>query len=464
MTDRNFIQQFDEKIQQLNTLNNNINKNIAMRQSFTQDLKERLRYISKNITTLYGLISELKQNRDNLETNLNDNKSNIQNNTDEINKCKETINSLNREKTLMEERLEEQNQAITKKIHEKQNIVEDNEAKLIKLTQANEKQQSELSALKNERTEKQQQHAEALERLNEQHTKHLDDQRSQFSARISNLENQIADLNQQLSSNNEQLTNSQKSLQEQINEKQTQINQLTIANQTLQEENNALQQKIHDATEAIGTAIAGLTNLMNKVPNQDSEREIIEILNTITHQIEGSITIINNINNNNNNTQGQAPAPAPAQGSQDAVIIRDYPQRLSDEQLTTNNIDNVLGNLQQYSDVVSTEEKNKIQNTIRVLQNSKNQITDEQIKKIYKQAFQKGGKRTRKMRNKKMRKTRKIKKSKKHQKGGFIYNPNTKRKKLKSSKNATRSRSSTRKRTYSSKTSRQRSKSSKSSF
>ena len=60
--------------------------------------------------------------------------------------------------------------------------------------------------------------------------------------------------------------------------------------------------------------------------------------------------------------------------------------------------------------------------------------------------------------------SKKIKKSKKHQKGGFIYNPNTKRKKLKSSKNATRSRSSTRKRTYSSKTSRQRSKSSKSSF
>ena len=75
MTDPNFIQQFDEKIRQLNELRGRIDSTINMRREFTQDLKDRLNEISKNITTLYGLISELKQNRDNLETNLNDNKS-----------------------------------------------------------------------------------------------------------------------------------------------------------------------------------------------------------------------------------------------------------------------------------------------------------------------------------------------------------------------------------------------------
>ena len=125
-----------------------------------------------------------------------------------------------------------------------------------------------------------------------------------------------------------------------------------------------------------------------------------------------------------------------------------------------------MKNLQEHKDVVSTEEKNKIQKAINDInaQQKTGKLQETKLKQFYNEAFQKGGKKTRKIRNKKMRKTRKIKKSKKHQKGGFIYNPNTKRKKLKSSKNATRSRSSTRKRTYSSKTSRQSSKSSKSSF
>ena len=463
MPDPNFIQQFDEKIHQLNELRGRIDSTINMRREFTQDLKDRLNEISKSITTLYGLISELKQNRDNLANDLNANKANIQNNTDEINRCKKTIDSLTREKEQMTQRLKEQEQAIIEKNNEKTNI----EAELRDLRQANETQKTELSALKNEGTQKDRQHAEALERLNQQHTKQLADQEAQLLARISELDNQITALNEQLSSNNEQLTNSQQSLQQQINEKQEQIDQLTIANQTLQEENNALQQQIRIASEAIETAIRDLTILMDGEPNTDTRDQIVGILNNITRQIESSITMINNNNNNNNNnTPASAPASAPAQGTQDAVIIRDYPQRLSDELLTTNNIVNVLGNLQQYSDVVSTEEKNKIQKSIRDINSQRRNgtLSEQKLKQFYNNAFQKGGKRTRKMRNKKMRKTRKIKKSKKHQKGGFIYNPNTKRKKLKSSKNATRSRSSTRKRTYSSKTSRQRSKSSKSSF
>lgn len=463
MPDPNFIQQFDEKIHQLNKLRGRIDSTINMRREFTQDLKDRLNEISKSITTLYGLISELKQNRDNLANDLNANKANIQNNTDEINRCKKTIDSLTREKEQMTQRLKEQEQAIIEKNNEKTNI----EAELRDLRQANETQKTELSALKNEGTQKDRQHAEALERLNEQHTKQLADQEAQLLARISELDNQITALNEQLSSNNEQLTNSQQSLQQQINEKQEQIVQLTIENERLQEQNNALQQQIRIASEAIETAIRDLTILMDREPNKDSEREIIEILNNITDQIESSITIINNINNNNNNT----PASAPAQGTQDAVIIRDYPPKLQVQDLDGDKVTIVLNDLNDRLDkkdniIVKNTKNAKIQKAISDIKSQRQNgtLSEQKLKQFYNNAFQKGGKRTRKMRNKKMRKTRKIKKSKKHQKGGFIYNPNTKRKKLKSSKNATRSRSSTRKRTYSSKTSRQRSKSSKSSF
>ena len=375
MTEPSFIQEFDEKIRQLNTLSNSINDNIAMKRQFTQDLKTRLNGIGDRIKVLYDLIGELKKNKDNFERQLNDNNTNMQNNTNEMNANNARIAALEKEKAEMQQ--------------EKQRL------------------QSELEAL-----------------------------------------------------------------QQQITQLQTENQRLQSENQRLQTENQRLQEKVQAATQAIQTAIENLTNLMNEVPNAQTQQEIEPILRSIMDTIEGSITMINN----NNNTQGQAPAPAPApspapapapaQGTQDAVIIRDYPQRLSDELLTTNNIVNVLGNLQQYSDVVSTEEKNKIQKSIRDINSQRRNgtLSEQKLKQFYNNAFQKGGKRTRKMRNKKMRKTRKIKKSKKHQKGGFIYNPNTKRKKLKSSKNATRSRSSTRKRTYSSKTSRQRSKSSKSSF
>jgi predicted nuclease with TOPRIM domain len=377
MTD--LIQQFDEKMQQFNTLRENIGSTINIKRQFTQDLKEKLNGIGQRIQYLYGLIGNLKKNKDNFERQLNDNNTNMQNNTNEMNANNARIAALEKEKAEMQ-------QEISNKINEKQ-------------TEVQEKQrlQSELEAL-----------------------------------------------------------------QQQITQLETENQRLQTENKRLQTENQRLQEKVQAATQAIQTAIEDLTNLMNEVPNAQTQQEIEPILNSIMETIESSIAMINN-----NNTQGQAPAP-PAQGqeSQDGLIIRDYPERLRDDQVTKNNIPLVLKNLQEHKDVVSTEEKNKIQKAINDInaQQKTGKLQETKLKQFYNEAFQKGGKKTRKIRNKKMRKTRKIKKSKKHQKGGFIYNPNTKRKKLKSSKNATRSRSSTRKRTYSSKTSRQSSKSSKSSF
>jgi len=59
MTD--FIQQFDEKIRQFNTLRDNIGSTINMKRQFTEDLKERLNGIGERIQVLYGLIGDLKK-------------------------------------------------------------------------------------------------------------------------------------------------------------------------------------------------------------------------------------------------------------------------------------------------------------------------------------------------------------------------------------------------------------------
>jgi predicted nuclease with TOPRIM domain len=372
MTDSNFIQQFEEKIQQFNKLRESIGSTINMKRKFTQDLKDRLKGIGDRIQVLYGLIGDLKNNKDNFERQLNDNKTNMQNNTNEMNANNGKIAALEKEKAEMQ-------QEISNKINEKQTEVEKKK-----------KLQSELQAL-----------------------------------------------------------------QQQIAQLQTENQRLQTENQRLQTENQILQEKVQAATQAIQTAIEDLTNLMNEVPNANTQQEIEPILNSIMESIEGSIRMIND----NNNTQGPAPEQA-ATGIQTSNV----PPRLPIQELTKDTIPLVLDNLQQRINILPDgQEKEMTKNALNNINSQKNQgITDEKVKQFYNQAFQKGGKRTRKMRNKMRKrktKTRKIKKSKKHQKGGFIYNPNSKRKQLKSSKNATRSKSSTRKRTYSSRTSRQSSKS-----
>lgn len=464
MTD-NFIQQFDEKMKQLDDLRSRVDSTIVMNKNFTQNLKERLNKINNSITTLYGLIGDLIKNKNNFENDLNANKTNIQKNTDEITIYKQTINNLRVEKQQMEQRLTEQEQTIREKINEKQNIVAENEAKLRDLKQANERQQTELSALReqitNQGTQKDKEHTEALKLLNEQNEKQLAEQEAQLLTRISELENQITALNQQLSSNNEQLTNSQQSLQQQINEKQQQIEQLTNENQTLQGVNQDLHQRIQLATQAIQTAVEDLTKLMNEVSNATTQKDIDIILNSITQQIEESINMINN------NIKGQ-PLNGQDGVANDTQQSNNTFSKLSDDQVTKNNIDIVFENLKSYKSKLNKDsvEENRVTKSINDInsQYSNGKLTEQKLKQFYNNAFQKGGKRTRKMRKNKMRKTKKQKKNKKHQKGGFLYNTNTKRKKLNSSKSVTRSKSSNRTRTYSSKTSSPRTKSTKTTF
>ena len=69
MTDSNFIQQFEEKIQQFNELRQNMSSTINMKQKFTEELKAKLNGISERIQILYGLIGDLKKKRMILKTN-----------------------------------------------------------------------------------------------------------------------------------------------------------------------------------------------------------------------------------------------------------------------------------------------------------------------------------------------------------------------------------------------------------
>ena len=368
MTDNNFIQQFEEKIKQFNELRSTIDTTINMKRNFTQKLKERLKGISERTYILYGLIGELKKNKDNFERQLNDNKTNIQNNTGEMNAIKAKISALENEKATMEQRLKEQESEISNKINEKQTEVQ--------------KKQS--------------------------------------------LQNEL------------------KSLQQQITQLQTENQRLSTENQRLQTENRTLQEKIKAATQLIQTAIEYLTKLMNEEPNANTQQEFEPILKSIMETIEGSIRLINDNNN----------LSAPAQQSSNNTF-----SKLSIEQVTRDNIDDVLNNLQKYNDSLNenSNEKKTVAKAINDINSQRynSSLTNEKLKQFYNNAFQKGGKRTRKMRKNKMRKTKKQKKNKKQQKGGFIYNTNTKRSKLKTS----RFKSSNRTRTYSSKTSSPRTKS-----
>ena len=278
------------------------------------------------------------------------------------------------------------------------------------------------------RGDQQQQHAEAIANLTQQHQQQLDAKDQALAAREAELTTQINDKETQIQQLNVTIQQKQVEIDGHVanignNQQaaQAQIAQLTQQNTELQAENDALKQKIVSATGAIVEAANNLEALMNSEPNQQSQSDI----QAVFYEIELSLQAISNSMQGNVNSSSSTSASTSTSASASTQRVSRLPGNTNILYDNTNfTLDNLILQLQAKSQQQPNNPTNKYAQAIQQIRNARD---PSDIKEILtrlnimttRNGLIRGGKYT-----KKARKGGKTKKIYRKQKGGYVYKSN----------------------------------------
>lgn len=288
-----FLNQFEEKMNRLTQVRRNIQQAIQFKEQFTNDLKNKLGEINEKLQQLSGLINELKNRADTLESQISTNTASVGDKDRQIERLQQLIQQCNREKDELGQQINQYREQTQRQLAEQQQRIDSYEAEIRDLTQQKEAAENQLKALQediNNRGNQQQiAQAQQIQQLTEANQKQLQEQEQQLTQRINECEQKIAGLEQQLRDKENEHQQARQQLDQSQNQAQGQVTDLQRQIEQLNQMNQQLVNRLMAATEAINQATDDLVQLTESVPNVRTKQEVDALLNQITQQIEQSI-------------------------------------------------------------------------------------------------------------------------------------------------------------------------------
>jgi len=196
-----FKQNFDESLTRLRQINNSIDENIANKQAFSRGIISRLRDINQRIGELAGLIRGLKTRLEELETQVSTNDRGIQERTAEIERLTAQTQQLTGERDAVQAEMAQLRQQTDAERQDLQTRITGFESEIRRLTDENATIITERDALRAEMqssgNQKDQQHAAAIQTLQEQHAAAINDMRTEQQQQMDALRQEAQQLLQQ---------------------------------------------------------------------------------------------------------------------------------------------------------------------------------------------------------------------------------------------------------------------------
>ena len=425
-----FLNDLNSSMERLARGNNMVKKNLEDRAAFTNNLITKLKDINQRIKDLAGKIVTLRGDVDKLQAEINGHTKSIGDNNAQINDLQAQIQRLEGEKQNAIKQFNDlQTQAATDR-QALQRQIDEKEANLRVITGERDALRSQVDTLQAElgaRGDQQQQHAEAIANLTQQHQQQLDAKDQALAAREADLTNQINDKEAQIQQLNAALQQKQTEIDGHVADignnaqlARDQIRDLTIQNAQLADQNNNLKDRIVAATLAINEAADNLDALMGAEPNAANQDEIANTFN----EIEASLQAISS------SLQGRGgPSSSSSSSSKPMFLSLDTDINYRGQ---TRKLSVIIWNLEQkIRQIGPRDPDNKYAISLGLIRSARSVeevdaiLQKNNIEWIGTGARFKGGLRTRK--GKKMIKTKKI------YKGGFVYKANKKRRSISSS-------------------------------
>jgi len=401
-TEPQFLRDFKSKMDRLAEIRKNLQASVQFKEKFTNELKVRLGEINQTIIKLSGFITDLKTKATELEGQVTTNKTSIGTKEGELQQLKDQVAALTTERDNLTDQITQQNNNNLTKIAEKQKEIDEYEAKLRKLNQQKQVAEKEADEFENELSKIDPTRAEAAKTAAEQWGESFKEEQNKLLEKISTTDTKITDLEKQISDKDIELAEKQKEIDEAKGQAQKLAQDLQKEIDDLKVENQKLIGRIIAATIAINEANDELQNMVNIVPNAQTKEDVDTLLKQITDQLEKSILNISSA------AQGQLP-PAVSQAQEQLVSQAQQPI-----------MPPAVPTRQPLLRSKSVNQIPKMQEKSPLLRSQTARRPDWKL----------GGRKTRKItKTRKAIKTRKIRK----QKGGFIYKPNTKRKRIRTS-------------------------------
>ena len=301
MSGTNFKQNFDESLKRLGGINEAIQANIQSKRDFSDKIIAKLSEINEKVKQLGESIKSLKEQLNTLQAQSNDNTSQIGNKSKEVDVLKAQITQLTEAKTNAIAELDQIKQKYTVDIAQKQTLIDECEAKFIKLTDENAVISAERDTLRSELTQTGEQgsnHAEEIKKLTAQNAQQLlekDEQlrllqeknnaeMKQLQEAIEAKDNEIQQKSAEAGNNASQIQGQIEKLTSENQSKQQMIEKLQGDITALQNENKDLIDRIIAATQAIIDATNSLEVLND--PAAFNEKELAIKFGEIEASIE----------------------------------------------------------------------------------------------------------------------------------------------------------------------------------
>lgn len=431
-----FLNDLNSSMERLARGNTMVKKNLENRAAFSNNLITKLKEISQRIKDLAGRIVTLRSDVDKLQAEINGHTKSIGDNNAQINDLQAQIQKLEKEKLDAVKQFNDlQAQAATDRQALQQQI-DEKEANLRAVTGERDTLKERVDALHaglSARGDTDQQHAEAIANLTQQHQQQLAAKDGGLAAREAELTNQINDKEAQIQLLNNTVLQKQGEVDNHVRNLATseqlardQIRDLMTRNGALKDENDNLKDRIVAASLAINEAADNLDALMNAEPNAANQDEITNTFN----EIEASLQAISS------SLQGRG-GPSSSASSSSSSSSSSKPMLLAlntdiNYKGQTRKLSVIIWYLEQkIRQIGPRDPDNKYALALGLI---KAATTVEEVDAILQKnniewtgdgSRFKGGLRTRK--GKKMIKT------KKNYKGGFVYKANKKRRSISSS-------------------------------
>jgi len=428
---QDFLINFQTSLDRLANLNSIIEENSKGKQQFSELVFRRLSEINDKIRSLGDKIKELKTQLSTLEQQVSLNNVNIENRDANVQRLQSQIERLTSERDELKQQMTDLNQRSQVELQNLQQRIDQAEAQIRQLSEQNANLNQQIQQLNdaaahsgNESSAQSQaiqEHATKMEEQRQLHATELEQMKQQNNAQIEQLKQQIDEKDRAMSdlqSNtvaeiqrlNEQMT----VLTQERDAAQGQIAQLQQQIQELTEQNNNLIQRIIAATDAINEAMNTLEKMNNPAELQQNLQQATSLFQDVESSLENIFDaihgrkILNNGNKNFDEIQNM-----PDNIDNDSII---YINKQGTSMRYGDLKDGLLRKIKQKPD----DPNFKYRLALKEIKTDPdpNKIPDILLK--YSIGFNNGVV----VGGKKYRKTRKIRK----QKGGFIYNTPSSRK------------------------------------
>lgn len=427
-----FLNNFQNSLDRLANLNSIIEENNKGKQEFSEVVFRRLREINEKIRSLGNKIKDLKDKLATLEQQVSMNNVNIENRDANVNRLQSQIERLTAERDELKKQIVDINQRSQAELQNLQQRIDQSEAQIRQLTEQNANLNQQIQELNNAATQRGneaaaqsqaiQEHATKMEEQRQQHAAELEQMKQQNSAQMEQLKQQIEEKDRamtELQANtaaeiqrlNEQLA----ALTQEKDASQAQIAQLQQQIQQLTDQNNNLIQRIISATDAINEAMNALEKMNNPAELQQNLQQATALFQEVEASLENIFSAIH----------GRKIVYI---GDKNLDEIQNMPDNINNDSII--NIDN-QGNTMRYGELKDgllkkvkqkPDDPNfKYRLALKEIKSNPDPNKIPEILMKYGISFNNGVV----VGGKKYRKTRKIRK----QKGGFIYNTPSSRKK-----------------------------------